>query len=387
MEMSVKRFSVAMMAAAGNAAETTNAAENRKLDPTGEVKLRQAGQDGVRKYRIPGIAGTTKGTLIAVYDMRRYPIGDLPSDIDVGMSRSTDGGRTWAPMKVIMDMGNDPKWNYDGIGDPCIAVDRKRGTIWVAALWSHGDRGFHGSGPGLEPEETGQVMLVRSDDDGKTWSDPINITKQIKDPKWRLIMASPGRGMTMEDGTLVMPAQFKNEENMPHSTIMWSRDDGTTWTFGNGAKPDTTECRVVELGDGRLMLNMRDNRGGYRSVYTTKDLGKTWQVHPTSRKALIEPVCNAGLIRVKGSENVTGKDLLIFCNPNSQSERSHITLKVSLDEGMTWPKQHWLLIDEGRSWCYSSLCRIDKETIGVLHESSRADICFRRVKITDLLER
>lgn len=371
--------------AVGVAAMAAEEQEVRKVDRDNEVHLRNAGDDGVKCYRIPGIDTTPKGSLIAVYDVRRRSSRDLPGDIDVGMSRSTDGGRTWEPMQVIMDMGRDPKWKYDGIGDPCVAVDRRTGTIWVAAIWSHGNRGWHGSGPGIKPEETGQVMLVRSDDDGKTWSDPINITAQIKDPKWRLALLSPGRGMTMTDGTLVLPSQFKDEKNMPHATIMWSRDRGKTWTFGTGAKPNTTEARVVELGDGRLMLNMRDNRGGARSVYTTKDMGKTWQEHPTSRKALIEPVCNAGLIRIKAKDNVTGKDLLIFCNPNRKRGRSHMTLKVSLDEGMTWPKRHWLLIDEGKSAGYSSLTRIDRDTIGVLYEGSRANICFRRVTITELL--
>ncbi len=181
--------------------------EVRKVDRDNEVYLRTAGDDGVKCYRIPGVDTTRKGSLIAVYDIRHRSGRDLPGDIDVGMSRSTDGGKTWEPMKVIMDMGSDPEWKHDGIGDPCVAVDRETGTIWVAALWSHGNRAWHGSGTGMKPDETGQVILVRSDDDGKTWSDPINITNQIKDPKWRLILPSPGRGMTMTDGTLVLPMQ------------------------------------------------------------------------------------------------------------------------------------------------------------------------------------
>ena len=148
------------------------------------VALRNGGDDGVHTYRIPGLATTNKGTLIGVYDVRRRSGGDLPGDIDVGMSRSTDGGRTWEPMKVIMDMGNDPRWRYDGIGDPAILVDQTTGTVWVAATWSHGNRSWIGSGPGLKPEETGQLMLVRSDDDGVSWSEPINITEQVKKPEW-----------------------------------------------------------------------------------------------------------------------------------------------------------------------------------------------------------
>lgn len=148
------------------------------------VAMRTGGDDGVHTFRIPGLATTGKGTLIGVYGVRRRSGGDLLGDIDVGMSRSTDGGCTWEPMKVIMDMGDDPSWRYDGIGDPAVLVDSKTGTIWVAATWSHGNRSWVGSGPGLQPEETGQLMLVRSDDDGVTWSKPINITKQVKKPEW-----------------------------------------------------------------------------------------------------------------------------------------------------------------------------------------------------------
>ncbi|MEL6898151.1 MAG: sulfatase-like hydrolase/transferase, partial [Planctomycetota bacterium] len=112
------------------------------------VAVRKAGDDGIHTFRIPGLATTNRGTLIGVYDVRRRGGRDLPGDIDVGMSRSTDGGQTWEPMKVVMDMGDDPDWRYDGIGDPAVLVDRNTGTIWVAATWSHGNRSWFGSGPG-----------------------------------------------------------------------------------------------------------------------------------------------------------------------------------------------------------------------------------------------
>ncbi|WP_281954042.1 exo-alpha-sialidase, partial [Pseudophaeobacter arcticus] len=140
-------------------------------------------------------------------------------------------------------------------------------------------------------QETSQLMLVKSEDDGLSWSKSINITSQVKDPKWHLLLQGPGKGITMSDGTLVFPAQYKDEAEMPHSTIIYSKDRGKTWEIGTGAKPNTTVSQVVELDDGRLMLNMRDNRGGSRSVYTTSDMGQTWEVHSTSRKTLIEPVC------------------------------------------------------------------------------------------------
>ena len=102
------------------------------------------------------------------------------------------------------------------------------------------------------------------------------------------------------------------------------------------AKDSVTEAQVAELSDGTLMLNMRDNRGGSRSVATTRDLGRTWTEHPTSRKALRESVCMASLIAVKADENVLGRHILLFSNPDTVRGRNHITIKASLDDGMTF---------------------------------------------------
>lgn len=236
--------------------------------------LRKAGQDKVDTYRIPGIVRTGNGTLISVYDNRYNSSKDLQENIDIAMSRSIDKGRTWAPMKVIMDMGEyggKPE-RMNGTGDPCILYDNNTGTIWVAALWMSGSSPdkmlWWASQPGMKPEETGQLLLVKSTDDGLTWSKPINITEQIKDPAWQLLLQGPGRGITTHDGTLVFPAQFKAEigeraidggKYTCHSTIVFSRDGGNTWNIGCGAKSNTTEAQVVELSDGSLMLNMRDD--------------------------------------------------------------------------------------------------------------------------------
>lgn len=351
------------------------------------VAVRQHGDNGVHTYRIPGITTTNSGTLIAVYDNRNQRGGDLPGDIDVGMSRSTDGGQTWEPMRVIMDMGNDPEWNYDGIGDPSILTDRITGDVWVAATWSHGNRSWYGSGPGMKPEETGQFMLVKSADDGKTWTKPINITPQVKvNSKWRFVLDGPGNGITLEDGTLVFPAQFRGEDaepvnGKPFSTIISSKDRGKTWTIGTGVKIDTTEAQIVQLGDGSIMINCRDNRGGSRSIYTTNDLGQTWSEHPTTRKALPEPVCNADVLRVVHPKH---GPLVFFSNPNTTRGRYHFTMKVSNDEGMTWPAKWHTLYDERPGSGYSTLTQIDEDHVGVLYEGP-GELYFLRFSIDELL--
>ena len=133
------------------------------------------------------------------------------------------------------------------------------------------------------------------------------------------------------------------------------------------------------------MLNMRDNRGGSRAVAITKDLGKTWSEHPSSRSALLEPICMASLIKVDAKDNITGKKLLLFSNPNTTNGRHHITIKASLDGGFTWSTEHQVLLDEAEGWGYSCLSMIDGETVGIFYESSVAHMTFQAIKLTDLI--
>ncbi|MBP7274798.1 MAG: exo-alpha-sialidase [Kiritimatiellae bacterium] len=350
------------------------------------VALRQAGDDGSKAYRIPGIVESKEGTLLAVYDIRRRHNGDLPADIDVGLSRSTDRGQTWEPMRVVLDMGKDPKFGHDGVGDPAILVDEVTGRVWIAALWSHGNRGWNGSGPGITPDETGQFVLVYSDDDGRTWSGPINITPQVKKPEWRLMFNGPGAGITMRDGTLVFAAQFREADGPPHhgkpfSTIIWSRDSGSAWTAGAGIKIDTTEAQVVELGDGSLMLNCRDNRGGSRTVGVTRDLGRTWEPHPTDRAGLPDPVCMASLLSI---EHPALGPLLLFSNPATTRGRRHMTVKVSRDEGQTWPETMHTLYDARSCSGYSCLAPAGPDHVAVLYEGS-SEIFFLRLPLEELV--
>jgi len=350
------------------------------------VAVRNKGEDNVHTYRIPGLATTNKGTLIGVYDNRYKQGADLQGDIDVAMSRSTDGGTTWEAMKPIIDMGEygGKPQDENGIGDPAVLVDRSNNTIWVAGIWAHGHpgkRNWWASKQGLKPAETSQFILSKSEDDGITWSAPINITEQIKAKGWYLLLQGPGKGITLKDGTLVFPAQFKDEKQMPHSTIIYSKDHGKTWEIGTGAKSNTTEAQVVELNDGSLMLNMRDNRRGARSVYTTKDLGATWTAHESSRKALIEPVCMASLISF---DHPTKGKILFFSNPNSTKGRTNITIKTSFDEGKTWPTENQLELYEDGCYGYSCMTVVDENHIGILYEGA-ADMYYEKININELL--
>jgi sialidase-1 len=345
------------------------------------VAIRKIDEDNIHTYRIPGITTTNKGTLIAVYDNRYTTSRDLPGNIDVGMSRSTDGGQTWEPMKVIMDMG-EPHEN-NGVGDPAILFDPATNKIVVAALWSKGNRSIAGSGPGLSPDETGQFVISESSDDGLTWTAPVTITPQVKDPAWKLFFQGPGNGMVMKDGKLVFAAQYWDASHMPYSTLIYSADHGKTWKSGLGAKSNTTEAQLIETTPGKIMLSMRDNRGKFRSVATTTDFGKTWVEHPTSYNTLPDPVCMAGFMKESVNWQGSKKDIVFFSNPATPAGRYNMTIKASTDLAESWPSSYQLLIDERNCFGYSVMTKIDDNTIGFLYEGNR-DLYFMRIPVKDI---
>ncbi len=172
------------------------------------IALRKHWDDGVHTYRIPTLATTANGTLLCAYDMRRRKGRDLQEDIDIGLLRSIDGGRTWLPQRVIMDMGTygDMPQEVNGVSDPGLIVDPATGEIFCFAVWMNGRPGKHqwgkdGSEPGFEIGKSAQFMMVRSTDDGQSWSTPENMTSSWKNPKWILYAPSPQQGIALNDGT------------------------------------------------------------------------------------------------------------------------------------------------------------------------------------------
>lgn len=321
-------------------------------------------------YRIPGMIRTSSGTLLACFDARYENHLDLSSDIDVAVVRSEDGGRTWTDPVVAMDAGLG---KGNGCGDPCILQDTTTGRIWLQALAVHFDRNpcLLRSRPGYDPQDTGQWEMVYSDDDGKTWSSNINITRQIKQPQWTTILAGPGCGICTSKGVIVFPAQIWDMKARPacRSTICYSTDHGKSWHYGTGVPLSTSECQVVELADGSLMLTCRNETfQGKRAVYITHDLGKTWQPHSTHTKVLNDPACQASLIAINSKKY--GR-VLLFSHPNSKPKlRNHMTVHASTDEGMTW--NAGLVYDVRECWGYSCIAPIDDETIGIIYEPAHA---------------
>jgi sialidase-1 len=358
------------------------------------VALRKHRDDGVHTYRIPALATTPQGTLLCVYDMRRRMGRDLQEDIDTGLSRSTDGGRTWERVRVIMDMGQygGLPQEQNGCSDPGIIVDRQTGEVFCFAVWMNGKPGKHqwsgdGSEPGYEIGKSAQFLMVRSQDDGRTWSRPENLTRQLKQEAWWLLAPSPQQGINLPDGTLVMPVEGRDETGATFATLMISRDHGATWVVGKPAFSGGNECQAAQLGDGSIMLNMRNDHERFRAVFVTKDLGQTWQPHETNRNTLIEPNCNGSLLRLDYEQAGEKKQVLLFANPHSQKARTHHTIQVSFDDGRTWPQEHRLLLDEGRGAGYPSLTRIDDRHVGIVYEGSQAHLVFEKLALAELLER
>jgi sialidase-1 len=357
------------------------------------VIIHRQGDHDCHTFRIPAIARTNDGTLLAVYDMRYNSRRDLQGHMDIGLSRSIDGGKTWEAPRPIMDMGTFGGLPQDqnGCSDPNILVDTKTGEVLVSAVWTHGKPGTHqwkgsGSEPGLEISKSSQFMVVSSVDDGVTWSEPENWTRQLKNPEWYLFAPAPGNGITTTDGTLVMPTQGRDKNGLSFSNLMYSKDRGQTWVVTAPARDDTSECAVAELSDGSLMINIRDNRNredksatNGRAVSVTGDFGKTWKVHPSDHGALPEPVCMASLIARPLPD---GRRVLFFSNPNSKNRREKMTVRMSLDEGNSWPADKQILLDENGG-AYSSLVMIDERTLGILYESSRADLVFQTISLDE----
>lgn len=383
------------------------------------VAVRQHGQDNVHTSRIPGLATTNRGTLLAIFDARYESARDLQGHMDIGLHRSTDGGNTWEPLQVAMDMG---EWGglpqkFNGVSDACILVDKNSDAIYIAGLWMHGvineegewltglteesEAWNHqwrnkGSQPGLGVKETSQFLIVKSTDDGKTWGAPVNITEMCKPEEWWLFAPAPGQGITMDDGTLVFPTQGRDKHGEPFSNITYSTNGGATWFTSSPAldiEKGTTECAVVQLSDGALMLNMRanKNRGNLgsdngRAVAVTYDMGTTWNAHISSFSALPEPTC-MGSLHKHTYEMEQGKaSILLFSNPNSKTHRDHLTIKASFDEGVTWPADRQILLDEGRGRGYSCITSVGDDHIGILYESSQADLVFQKVSLSELLD-
>jgi sialidase-1 len=323
-----------------------------------ETDVFSAGTEGYHTFRIPALVTTKNGTLLAICEGRKTGRGDH-GDVDLVQKRSTDGGKTWGPLELIHEEGGTAKVT---IGNPCPVVDQDTGIVWLP---------FN--------RENDRVFMLSSADQGKTWSKPRDITTDVKASDWNWYATGPGNGIQLTrrkyKGRLIIPCDHRvngnkddkdNWDKAGRSHVIYSDDHGQTWKLGGATDFGMNECAVVELADGTLMLNSRSYRGkSCRGVSLSRDGGMTWEP-TTDDPALVESVCQASLIRFAWPGDLNhAHGLLAFSNPAVPKGRNHVTVRISEDEGKTWP--HARLICEGSS-AYSSLTILPDGEIGLLYE-------------------
>ncbi|WKX22626.1 MULTISPECIES: exo-alpha-sialidase [unclassified Streptomyces] len=322
-------------------------------------------------YRIPALTRTTEGTLIAAYDARPT-LGDLPSNIGVVLRRSTDGGTTWRAQQVVRKDAA-PK----GYGDPSLLVDRETGRIFLFYAASV-NQGFFGSATGNDESDPDvlQADYSYSDDDGLTWKHE-RITADIKDPSWAGMFASSGEGIQLRHGRykgrLIQQYAIRND-GANYAVSAYSDDHGATWRMGTPVGPGGDENKTVELSDGRVMLNNRSKP--YRTVAYSTDGGVTYTPFQQDTE-LPDPANNGSVTRF--APNVDAghprASWLMFSNTATTNSRSNLTVRLSCDNGQTWPVRRTV---ESGAAAYSTLTPLSDGTgpnpgMGLLWERGNVD--------------
>lgn len=332
-----------------------------------ETELYLAGRDGYLSFRIPSLVATRKGTLLAFCEGRKNSRSDT-GDIDLVVRRSTDDGRTWGPMAVVVDEGTST------MGNPCPVVDRKTGTIWLPITRNLGED-TQAQIVDRTAKGTREVWMLKSDDDGVTWSKPVEITGSVKRADWTWYATGPGCGIQLRSGRLLIPCDhYVAGTKMRRSHVIYSDDHGGSWKIGGVVGDHTNECQAVELRGGTVLINMRSYHGkNRRAVATSRDGGLTWSEIRWD-EALVEPVCQAALI-------ATPKGRLVFSNPASE-KRERMTVRASRDAGKTW--QTVRVLHEGPA-AYSALVALRDGGVGCLYErgekSSYETMTFARLRL------
>ncbi len=356
-----------------------------------ETDVYVSGTDGYHTYRIPAIVTSRDGTLLAFAEGRKTGRGDA-GNIDLLVKRSKDGGKTWSQQIVVWDEADNTA------GNPCPVIDQKTGAIILLST--------HNLGADKEADiinkrskSTRTVWMLRSEDDGLTWSKATEITATTKDPSWGWYATGPGVGIQLQKGPhagrLVIPANHSFDD--PNGTLrggkyshrahaIYSDDGGRSWKLGGNTGAGTNESQIVELAEpaGAMLDNMRSYFGRSQRTHSiSKDGGLTWST-PEDQPTLVEPVCQASIIRQ--TFPAAGKPgLILFSNPADPKARVNMTVRGSTDDGKTWPTTLVLTTSHA---AYSCLVAIDAANAGCLYERGEKGpyekIVFTRFAVSDL---
>ena len=314
-----------------------------------------SGTAGVVEFRIPSMITLSSGTVIAVCDARVDRKGDVPNNIDQVIRRSPDNGKTWEEIRTVVDFANQ-----EGAADPSLIQDSETGRIFLFYTYCPGRNDVAEGGNAKRRHLS--LQYVFSDDNGITWSLPLVVEHGIKKDGWHSMWPGPGRGTLLSDGRLILPVTVFDFEHF-YSYYLYSNDHGNSWDISGNIGTDINEPTLVEIDENTLLVNAR-NKTGKRAIVRSGDKGKTWS-EIIYHEDLPEPGCQGSCIRISDSK---GKNILLFSNPANQKKRSHMTIKLSYDNGKSWPVKR--LIYEGPS-AYSCLTVMPDGEIGLLYENGK----------------
>ncbi len=318
------------------------------------------GKEGYACYRCPTLAVSTNGTVLAFCEGRVNSHKD-EDDMDVVLKRSMDGGRTWGPLQVLANDGRNPCKNQCPVVLPS-------GRILLVWLWNKWIR--------TEKERTTrEVFVVHSDDDGVTWSKPRNITRQVYRERWGWYGIGPCHAIVKRSephkGRIIVPARHNAKGTHTFTHVIYSDDNGETWQIGGSVPRErTSEATAVELSNGDLMLNSRNQNGdeNYRVVSVSRDGGATF-TETWLEKALVEPRGCQGSLLFHSLNPATGKGNILFSNPANAAVRADGTLKLSEDDGRTWTKAFRYAKKPAPNFTgYSDIAVMPDGSVGILYE-------------------
>lgn len=336
--------------------------------------------DGVTLHRIPGIVVTPKGAILAYCEARKNSGSDW-GEIAVHLRRSTDGGSTWDKARPIAHMGDRIEGNptkarggerEQTVNNPVAIVDRQTGAIEFLYCINYA-----------------RCFSIRSMDDGQTWSKPIEITRSFEPFRahypWNVIATGPGHGIQTASGRLVVPVWIAYGKNGAHhpsaAATIYSDDHGMSWKAGDIAVPNTApfgdpnETTLAPLSNGSVMLITRSESKANRKIVTVSSDGAHNWSKPNFHNQLWEPICMAGLLAhpsrpgtllFSGAHTVAidaaGAEI-----PGGRGKRQNLSIKLSRDDGKTWPVNKTL--EPGPS-AYSDLACLPDGTILCLYEAN-----------------
>ncbi|PRA06827.1 sialidase [Arthrobacter sp. MYb229] len=376
------------LAWAPGAQAASTVAEADPQTPPGSYSELNLGADRTAEnffYRIPALAHLGNGVVISSWDARPGSAADAPNANSIVQRRSTDNGATWGPLSTIAagfsGSAADGKYGYS---DPSYVVDRESGKVFAFFVYSK-DQGFHGSTWGNDDSNRNvlSAAVVHSTDAGLTWSEPRLITDVVKPGDSavpgavRGTFATSGAGIQVARGPYAgrLIQQYAGDVMQPDGSrsiqaySIYSDDHGKTWQRGEFTGHSMDENKVVELSDGRIMLNSRDSAGGgYRKVAISHDGGHSYS-KVEQDKNLPDPTNNAHVTQMHPNAEANSAEAkkLLYTGSNSQTARENVSARVSCDDGKTWPGLR--TIRRGFS-AYSVATALDKGQFGVFFEAS-----------------